>query len=173
MNPSNSSEKSSMSRNKPTKARSALCRSWAVSKIFWKRNRSSYSARSRGSFPNSARSFCLSGPDNSQGLRRNSHISERNSFRWTFDSLALYARVIFFPLLVDRLVEQLGDVKAIDHRLGLGQQRPAGVVERLGHIGPVGLHLLPLLKGQLFQAFAGRCLVPPVGHRQHLGLFGV
>jgi uncharacterized membrane protein len=41
------------------------------------------------------------------------------------DSFALYARVIFFPLAVDGLVELLGDVEAIDHRPGLGQQSPA------------------------------------------------
>jgi hypothetical protein len=85
----------------------------------------------------------------------------------------LYVRVIFFSLRVDGLVEQLGDVEAIDHRLGLRQQRPAGIVECLRHVRPVGLHLLPLHFGQLFQAFPGRCLVAPVRHGQHRGLFRV
>src|SRR5262245_2423897 len=154
MNPSNSSEKSSMSTNRPTKPRSAFRRSAAVSKILWNRCRNSYSVRRRGIFANNPSSFSASCADKACGLRRNSHISDRNSFRCALDSLALYARVIFFPLPVDGLVEQLGDVEAIDHRLGLRQQGPAGVVECLRHVRSVRLHLLPLLQGQLFQALA-------------------
>jgi len=82
----------------------------------------------------------------------------------------LYARVIFFPLAVDGLVEPLGYVEAVHHGLGVRQQLPTSMVEGHGHVGPVRLHLLPLRFGQLFQAFPGRRLVPPVRHRQHLGL---
>src|SRR5262245_26374741 len=134
---SSSGEKSNMSRNKSIKARWARRRSWAVSKIFWNRRRNSYSVRSLGSFPNSASSFSFSVRDNVRGSRRNSHISARNSLRRTFGSFALYARVIFFPLAVDGLVELLGDVEAVHDRLGLGQQVPAGAVEGLGHVRPV------------------------------------
>jgi len=81
--------------------------------------------------------------------------------------LALYARVIFFPLAVHRLVEQLGDVEPVHHRLGVGQQPPAGVVERLGHVRPVRRHPPTLLRGQFFQALAGRRLVAALSHRQH------
>jgi hypothetical protein len=88
--------------------------------------------------------------------------------RSAIDSFALYARVIFFPLAVDGLVELLGDVEAVYHRLGLRQQRPTGVVERLRHVRPVRLYALPLRHGQLFQAFPGRVLVPPFGHGQDL-----
>src|SRR3954453_17001076 len=117
-----------MSRNKPTRSRCAFRRSRALSKIFRKRTRIWYSDRSRGSRRNNPSSFCFSCSVNSSGSRRNSHISARNSFRSAFDSLALYARVIFFPLAIDGLVELLGHVEAVHHRLGLGQQLPAGVV---------------------------------------------
>src|SRR5262249_3915255 len=162
-----------MSRNKPTRARWAFRRSWAVSKISWKRPRISYNFRNRGSLRNSPSSFGLSSSDRSLGFRRNSHIQERNSFRWAFDSFALYARVIFFPLAVDRLVELLGHMEAVHYWLGQRQQVSAGGVERLRHIGPVSPHLPPLRFGQLFQAFPGGGLVPPVRHGQHLGTFRV
>src|SRR6266852_3060867 len=126
----------SMSRNSTSNARSAFFRSAAVSKMFWNRTRIAYSVRSRGNFPNNSSSLACSSSVRPRGLRRNSHIRERNSFRWAFDSLALYARVIFFPLAVHRLVEQLGDVEPVHHRLGVGQQPPAGVVEGQGHVGP-------------------------------------
>src|SRR5262249_4748726 len=61
-----------------------------------KRTRIAYSCRSRGSLRNNPSSFSLSSRDSSFGSRRNSHTSERNSFRWATDSFALYARVIFF-----------------------------------------------------------------------------
>ena len=76
--------------------------------------------------------------------------------------------MIFFPLPVHGLVELLGDVEAVHDRLGVGQQPPAGVVERLGHVRPVRLHLPPLSLGQLLQALPARRLVPPLGHGQHL-----
>ena len=81
--------------------------------------------------------------------------------------------MIFPPLPVHGFVELLGDVEAVDHRLGMGQQAPTGGVQGRPHVGPVGLHLPALVLGQLFQArLAGR-LVPPLGHRQHLGPVGV
>src|SRR5207237_2582516 len=116
--------------------RSAFRRSRPLSKIFWNRTRISYSARNRGNWRKSPSNFCLSSLVRSRGSRRNSHISDRNSFRSAFDSLALYARVIFFPLAVDGLVERLGDVEAVHHRLGVRQQGPAGVVERGRHVRP-------------------------------------
>jgi hypothetical protein len=64
-------------------------------------------------------------------------------------------------------------VKTIDHRLGMGQQLATGIVKRDGHVGPVSPHLLALLGRQFFQAFSGRGLIAPFGHRQHLGLFRV
>jgi hypothetical protein len=79
----------------------------------------------------------------------------------------LYARVIFPPLPVDRLVEQLGDMEPIYHRLRIRQQLPAGGVERRAHVGPVRLYLPPLLGREVFQAFPGRRLAPPLGHGQH------
>jgi hypothetical protein len=85
----------------------------------------------------------------------------------------LYARVIFFPLTVDGLVEVLGDVEAVYHRLGLGQPFPAGIVKCLRHVRPVGLHPLPLRRGHLFQALAGCGLVTPRCDRQHLRPPGV
>ena len=75
--------------------------------------------------------------------------------------------MIFFPLTVNGLVEVLGDVEAVHHRLGLGQELLTGVVERLRHVRPVGLHPLPLRLGYLFQALAGRGLVAPGRHGQH------
>src|SRR5947209_5050833 len=172
MNPSNSVEKSNMSRNKPIKALWACRRSLAVSKICWKRSRKAYSVRSRGSFPNNASSFCLSSRDNSCGSRRNSHSSARNSLLG-LRQLGLVRPRDFFPLVIDRRVEQLRHVEAIDYGLGVGQPFPAGIVERRGHVGPVGLYLLPLPFAQFFQAFLGRGLIAPVRHRQHFGLFGV
>src|SRR5215831_12860341 len=134
-----------MSRNNSTSARWAFRLSAAVSKTFWNRTRISYNVRSCGSSRNSPSSLSLSSGDRSSGRRRNSHIQERNAFRFARGSCALYARVIFFPLAVNRLVELLGDVEAVHHGLGVGQQRTAGVMERLGHVCPVGLHLPPLL----------------------------
>jgi len=93
--------------------------------------------------------------------------------RSAFDSFALYARVIFFPLPVHGLVELLGDVEAVHHAAGVRQLVPAGVVERLAHVGPVGLHLPPLRLRQLRQAGRGRGLVPAVGHGEHFGPVGV
>src|SRR5690348_15370461 len=162
-----------MSRYSPSSARNAFFRSPAVSKISLNRTRTSYNFRSRGSRPNNSSSFARSASAKSCGLRRNSHISDRNSFRWAFDSFALYARVIFPPLPVHGLVELLGDVEAVHHRLGVGQQPPAGGVERRGHVGPVRLHLLPLGLGQLLQAPPARRLVPPLGHGQDLRPLGV
>src|SRR6266851_6441192 len=166
MNDSNSGKWSSMSRNNSINLRWALRRLVAVSKILRNRTRISYSVRSCGNLWNSPSNFALSSGDSSSGRRRNSHINERNSFRSAFDNFALYPRVIFFPLAVNGLVELLGDVEAVHHRLGVGQQPAAGVVERLGHVRPVGLHLPPLLRAQFFQALAGRGLVPPFGHGQ-------
>jgi hypothetical protein len=93
--------------------------------------------------------------------------------RWAFDNFFLYARVIFFPLAVDGLVELLGHVEPVHHRLGVLEQIPAGGVERLAHVGPVRLHPLLLLLRQLLQALPGRRLVPPVGDGQDLGPVGV
>src|SRR5947209_18841415 len=154
MNDSNSGNWSSMSRNNSIKARCACRRFAAVSKIRWKRTRNSYSVRSCGSFWNSPSNFSLSSAVRSSGRRRNSHISDRNSFRSAFDSLALYARVIFFSLAVDGLIELLGDVEAVHHRLGVGQQPLAGVVEGLRHVRTVGLYLPALLRAHFFQAFS-------------------
>jgi hypothetical protein len=116
-----------------------------VSKICPNRTRMSYSVRSRGNVWNSFSSFTFSSSLRSAGFRRNSHISDRNSFRWAFDSFALYARVIFPPLPVHGLVELLGDVEPVHHRLGVRQQIPAGGVERRGHVRPVRPHLPSLL----------------------------
>ena len=80
--------------------------------------------------------------------------------------------MIFFPLAVDGLVELLGDVEAVHHRLGVREQLAAGGVERRAHVGPVRLHPLPLLLRQLPQALLGRRLVAAVGHGQHLGPLG-
>src|SRR5437763_8398684 len=140
MKASNSGKSSSMSTNKSSKARCAFHRSPAASKIFWKRTRNACSSRNRGNLPNSTSSCCSSSFVSSCGLRRNSHIKERNSFRSAFESFALYARVIFFSLGVDRFIELLGYVETVHHRLGVGQQAPTGVVERLRHVGPVRLH---------------------------------
>src|SRR5271157_348840 len=122
MKAANSGKWSSMSRNNSINARWALRRSVALSKILWNRTRSSYNVRNGGNFPNSLSSFSLSSRESSSGRRRNSHIHERNSFRSARDSFALYARVIFFPLAVDGLVELLGDVEAVDHGPGVEQQ---------------------------------------------------
>ena len=73
--------------------------------------------------------------------------------------------MIFPPLPVYGLVEQLGDLEAIHHRPGLLEQAPAGGVERRPQVSPVGLHLLPLLLGQRLQTLPARRLVPPRGHR--------
>src|SRR2546421_3918278 len=152
-----------MPRNSAINARYAFRRPRAVSKVFWNRSRNSYSGRNRGKRWNSPSSFCFSSFVSPLGSRRNSHINDRNSFRSALDSFALYARVIFFPLAVDGLVELLGDVEAVHHRAGLGQRVPAGVVERLGHVRSVSPHLLPLRRRQFLQAFPGRRLVPPFG----------
>src|SRR4051812_7754856 len=109
MHDSNSGQSSRMSSHSSVKERRALCRLGAVSKMRWKRTRNSYRVRSRGSLANKVSSFVFSSSDNSCGLRRNSHIKERNSLRCAFESFALYARVIFFPLAIDGLVEVLGD----------------------------------------------------------------
>src|SRR3954449_1464008 len=143
MNESISGKSSSRSSHNPVSDRRAFRRSAAVSKIFWNRTRISCNARSRGSLPNSPSSLAFSSSDRPCGLRRNSHIRERNSFRSAFDSPALYARVIFPPLPVHGLVELPGHVEAVHHRTGVGQQAPAGGVERRGHVGPVRPHLPP------------------------------
>ena len=76
-----------------------------------------------------------------------------------FVSFALYARVIFFPLAIDGLVEVLGDVKTVDHPPGVGQSVPAGVVEGLPHVGPVRPHLPALRRGEFLQAFLAGGLI--------------
>jgi hypothetical protein len=81
--------------------------------------------------------------------------------------------VIFPPLPVDPLVEELGDMEPVHHRPGVGQQVPAGVVKGLPHVGPVRLHLLPLLRREVFQAFPGRRLIPALRHGQHRRPVGV
>lgn len=43
----------------------------------------------------------------------------------------------------------------------------------MGHIGPVALDPSPLRFAQFFQAFSGRCLVSPLGHRQDFGMLGM
>src|SRR6516164_6086787 len=144
MNASISGNSFRMSSHSPVRWYSARRRVRAVSKIRWKRTWISYSTPSRGSRVNSASRFARSSGDTSSGRRRNSHIRARNSLRSAFDSFALYARVIFFPLPVHGLVELLGDVEAVHHAAGVRQLVPAGVVERLAHVGPVGLHLPPL-----------------------------
>jgi hypothetical protein len=79
----------------------------------------------------------------------------------------LYARVIFFPLRVQRFVEQLGHVKTIGHAAGLGQEILARFVKRWPQVGPVATHLLTLVLRQLRQArFAGG-FVPSFSYRQH------
>jgi hypothetical protein len=77
--------------------------------------------------------------------------------------------VIFSPLPVHGLVEQFGDVEAVDHRPGLGQQAATGGVVRRPHVGPVGPDLPPLLLGQLLQTLPAGRLVAPLGHGQHFG----
>jgi len=85
----------------------------------------------------------------------------------------LYARVIFFPLGVQCLVEQLGHMKAIRHAAGVGQKIPAGFVERRPQVGSVRTDLLPLWRRQLLQTrFAGG-LVASLGYRQHFRVIGV
>ncbi len=81
--------------------------------------------------------------------------------------------MIFFPLAVDGLVEQLSNMKAIHHRLGLWQQVSTGVVKRLSHVGSVRLDLQPLLGSQFFQAFSGGCFIPARFHGHDLGTFRV
>src|SRR5580704_10891895 len=92
----------------------------SVSKIVLKRTRNSYSVRRDGICPNNCSKAILSAAVKSLGSRRNSHICERNSLRWALVNFALYWRVIFFSLAVDRVVEQLGHVKTINHPCGLG-----------------------------------------------------
>jgi len=93
--------------------------------------------------------------------------------RCAFVSFALYARLIFFPLLVNRFVKPLSDVKAIDHRAGVAQEHATGGVESGTHVGAVGLHPQALRFAQLFQAFAGSRLITPLRHGQDLGLVGM
>src|SRR5262249_44594719 len=157
-----------MSRYSPSKARNPCFRSPAVSKICWSCTRTSYNFRSRGNFPNSSFSSARSASVKSCGLRRNFPISDRNSLRWALDNFALYAQVIFPPLPVHGLIELLCDVEAVHNSFGVGQQPPAGGVERRGHVGPVRPHLPPLGLGQLLQAPPTRRLVPPLGHGQDL-----
>jgi hypothetical protein len=102
-----------MSSHNPVNDRKAFRRSAAVSKICWNRTRMSYSVRNRGNLTNNCSSFAFSSSDSSCGLRRNFHISDRNSLRSAFDSFCLYARVIFPPLPVHRRVELLGDMEAV------------------------------------------------------------
>src|SRR5262249_46450118 len=173
MNGSIAGKCSRMSSHNPVNDRKALRRSAAVSKVCGNRTRISYRVRSRGNLANNPSSFALSVSDRSLGWRRNSHIRERNSFRSALDSWALYAWVIFPPLPVHGLVELLGDVETIDDCPGVGQQSPAGVVERLAHVSPVRLYLPPLLLRHLPQAVPARRLVPPLGHGEHLGPVGV
>jgi hypothetical protein len=93
--------------------------------------------------------------------------------RSAFDSFFLYARVIFPPLPVHGLVELLGDMEPVHHCFGILQQLPTGGVEGRAHVGPVRLHLPPLLRRQLLQTLLARRLIAPLGHRQHLGPVGV
>src|SRR3954470_16031689 len=151
MNGSIAGKCSRISSHNPVSQRRACRRSLAVSKISWNRTRISRSFRKRGSFSNSPSSLAVSSSVRPLGLRRSSRISERNSFRWALVSFALYARVIFPPLPVHGLVEQLGDMEAVHDRSGIREEAPAGGMERRPHVGPVGLHLLPLLVRQLLQ----------------------
>jgi hypothetical protein len=81
--------------------------------------------------------------------------------------------VIFFPLGVQRLVEQLGYVKAIGHAARLGQKILAGFVERRPQVGSVRADLLPLWLRQLPQTrFAGG-FVASLGYGQHLRMIRV
>ena len=77
--------------------------------------------------------------------------------------------MIFPPLPIDGLVELLGDVEAVDHRPGVGQQAPAGGVQRRPHVRPVRPHLPPLPLRQSFQALPAGRLIPPRGHGQGHG----
>src|SRR5579884_3283942 len=173
MNPSSSGKCSSIRRNSPTNSRSACRRLVAVSKISANRTRIAYSSRSCGTAPNSASNSCFCSSVSASGRLRKCHILERNCLRSARVSFALYARVIFFPLGVDRLVEQLGDVEAVHHRPRLGQQRLTGVVEGLPHVRPVRPHPAPLTFAELSQALPPRRLVAALGDRQHLGVLRV
>lgn len=85
----------------------------------------------------------------------------------------MYARVIFFPLRVQRFVEQLGHMKTIRHAAGLGQEISARLVKRRPQVGPVRTHLLTLLRRRLPQArFAGG-FVSPLSYRQHFWILWV
>src|SRR5437660_10645081 len=112
----------------------------------------SYRVRSRGNLTNNRSSLAFSSSDRSCGLRRNSHISDRNSFRSAFDSLALYARVIFFSLAVDGLIELLGAMSASHHRLGVAQQPMQGIVDCLRHVRTVRLCRAALPAAHFFDA---------------------
>src|SRR5208283_2769121 len=141
---SSSGNASVASRNNSVRAKAACCPSDAVSKISLKRTRNRYSVRNWGICVKSCSSFARSCSVKHAGSRRISQSSDRNTLRSARDSFALYARVIFFSQPVEGLIPQLGHVKTVRDALGVGEQRLAGVVERLPHVHPVAAHLSAL-----------------------------
>ncbi len=173
MNDSIAGKCSKMSSHTPVNERRAVFLFGAVSKICWNRTRIRYRVRNRGNVTNRSSSFAFSSAVKSAGFRRNSHIRDRNAFRWVFDNVALYARVIFPPLTVNRRVEQFGDVEPVHHGPCVREEPSTGGVERRTHVRSVRSHLPPLPFRQPPQARPARRLVPPVGHGQHLRSLGV
>src|SRR5271156_1884529 len=123
----------------------------SVSKIVLKRPRNSYRVRSCGICLNNSSNLVRSASVKSLGSRRNSHICERNSFRWARESFALYCRVIFFSLAVDRLAQQLGHMKTINHPCRLGQETGTHTVVGRPHVHAIAAHGGTLFLGQTLQ----------------------
>src|SRR5882672_10994973 len=164
-----SGKASTASKKNFVRASPAACRSVVVSKIVLKRTRRSYSVRSCGMCVNNSSNLVRSFAVKSLGSRRNCHISARNSFCWARDSFALYWRVIFFSLAVDRVVEQFGHMKPINHPCRVGQELGTHAGVGCPHVDAITAHALTLLFRQTLQALRRCRLIAPLDHRQHLG----
>jgi hypothetical protein len=81
--------------------------------------------------------------------------------------------VIFFSLTINGFTKQLRDMESIDHRPGVLQQLPTGLVVGCPHVHTITKHLVTLLGREQLQASRGRFLVAARLHRQHLGILRI
>jgi hypothetical protein len=64
-------------------------------------------------------------------------------------------------------------MEAVNHRFGVLQQQPTGLVVRCPHVHTIAQHLVALLGREQLQARRGRLFVAARLHRQHLGILGI